>query len=201
MIKLGKIRTRLGNQLLVQRIGNLLKREESWHVNFITNFAEIVKPRTYLEVGIYQGETFNQVSKLCQSSLAVDIAPEAFRYVKKVNGVKTYLGTVQEYAISSHNKSELFDLVFIDADHMFESVLRDFECCKDLTSPTGFILMHDTWPQSEEFASPGMCGDGYRAIDELRKRFPDWSFLTIPIHPGLTLASRISLPSWISSIP
>jgi hypothetical protein len=62
----------------------------------------------------------------------------------------------------------------------------------------GTILLHDTWPKSEEYADPKYCGDAYKAVDLLRQKYGEWNFVTIRKHPGLTIAQRVgTLPSWV----
>jgi hypothetical protein len=47
-------------------------------------------------------------------------------------------------------KQESFDLVFIDGDHAYESVLSDAILCRELVKPGGTLVFHDysrDWPE------------------------------------------------------
>ena len=39
-----------------------------------------------------------------------------------------------------------YDLIFIDGDHSYNGVKKDFELYKDLLSPRGFVVFHDIDP-------------------------------------------------------
>ena len=39
-----------------------------------------------------------------------------------------------------------YDFIFIDGDHSYDGVKRDFELYKDLVSPRGFVVFHDIDP-------------------------------------------------------
>lgn len=168
---------------------------ESWHVQFIDFLAKTVKPEVYLEIGIYEGETFNRVA--APQKIAVDIRQESLDYVGisegviKIHGDSTVLG---KFLSESNTK---VDLAFIDADHQVASLIQDFMNIKPFINPKGLVLFHDTYPGTLEFSSPKYCGDGFLAIPILRAQLPEWNFVTLPVHPGLTLASRIdAFPDW-----
>jgi predicted O-methyltransferase YrrM len=172
----------------------LLPEEKSWHVAVIHAIAQNIKPEHYLEVGIYKGETFRKIAKCATYAVGVDIEAKSLEYVRKINSSIGFHGTLQEY-VSTQPKQK-FDLIFIDADHMEESVVADFASALEVASHNAVIMLHDTWPKSEEFAGPGYCGTSYLAVNSLRERYSDWSFVTIPVHPGLTIASKNNLPTW-----
>ena len=46
-------------------IRRLFRREplpQSWHVAFIESLSTVLNPKLYVEIGIYEGETFNKVT-------------------------------------------------------------------------------------------------------------------------------------------
>ena len=90
------------------------------------------------------------------------------------------------------------DMLFIDADHAKDSVLRDFFGILPFVSQHGLILLHDTHPKSVDYLDPQYCNDAYKAIEELSKRMDQFEMMTIPLHPGLTLCrKRTSQLSWL----
>ena len=51
--------------------------DADFHVDFIVHLASILRPKCYVELGVYECETFNRVSKFSEESYAVDINPVA----------------------------------------------------------------------------------------------------------------------------
>ena len=172
---------------------------ESWHVQFIDFLAKTVKPEVYLEIGIYEGETFNKV--VAPRKIAVDIRQESLDYVGISEEVIKIHGDSRALSAFLSESNTKVDLAFIDADHKAESLIQDFMNIKSFMSVRGMVLFHDTYPGNFEFSSPKYCGDGFLAIPTLGSEIPDWNFVTIPVHPGLTLASRTdALPGWYKQV-
>ena len=46
---------------------------------------------------------------------------------------------------ASQSTSGPFDVVFIDGDHSYEGVKKDYEAVKDRLTPKGVIFFHDVW--------------------------------------------------------
>ena len=59
-----------------------------------------------------------------------------------------------------------YDLIFIDGDHSYEGVKRDFELYKDLLSDRGVILFHDIDP-NHIFPGAGGGGEVLKFWEEL----------------------------------
>jgi predicted O-methyltransferase YrrM len=77
------------------------------------------------------------------------------------------------------------DLLFIDACHNKENVLRDFEnYSKFVCEGTGLILLHDTHPISEEIAQPYLAGSAWEAAWEIRMNSKFRSNFEIVTLPG-----------------
>ena len=170
----------------------LLRTSEpvSWHALMIGKIAEVLRPRIYAEIGVYHGETINLVKHYSRMIYAVDINETFLKIVSTDEKIKPVLGDSQTLSRVLETQNEKIDLLFIDADHSKESVINDFKNLVDFVDRNGIVLFHDTFPASIEFTSSGYCGDAYLAIPKLRELFPDWSFVNIPVHPGLTIAGR-----------
>jgi predicted O-methyltransferase YrrM len=172
---------------------------QSWHVELIEFLAKTLKPNVYLEIGIYEGETFNKVQAL--HKIAVDIRAESLEYVENAENITKIHGDSNDTSKFLLNIDKKVDLAFIDADHQANSVIQDFINIETFMSVKGIVLFHDTYPGTLEFSSPQYCGDGFLAIPKLRSLFPDWNFVTLPMHPGLTIASRTdALPDWYRNV-
>jgi hypothetical protein len=171
--------------------GILLTNERSWHESFIGEIAKQMRPSAYLELGVYRGETYRKVSKWSEVSVGLDINPVAIKSISSIKNSIPILGEISALAGRS-DVPQTYDLIFIDADHAKESVVSDFKATSILLKSNGLILLHDTWPKSKSYTTPGFCGDAYLAVGELRGYYPDWSFVTLPAHPGLTLCQKNS---------
>lgn len=60
-------------------------------------------------------------------------------------------------------------LAFIDGEHHYEYVKRDFENIFKLLSPDGYIFIHDTYPGNEDLVLGDYCADSYKIRQELEK--------------------------------
>ena len=170
--------------------------ETSWHVDFITQLAFHMNVNVYAEVGIYEGETFNRIK--AQRKYAVDILPIALSHIPNKLQVRKILGTSCELAVELEKFKEELDLLFIDANHDSKAVQEDFMQLEKYMSRHGVVCLHDTFPKDESFTSSKFCGDAYLAIPKLQKSFTNWQFVTLPIHPGLTVATKKDMsPPWI----
>lgn len=174
-------------------------RARSWHPKVIQQIAKAQGVRTYLEVGIYRGETLRKLARFCELVVGIDIDAKAISSIPSKKNIELFKGTVQEYAKHLGNNLPKFDLAFIDANHDVNFVVKDFDTTVPLMGNKSLILMHDTWPRNAEYSDPRFCGDAYRAVDILRKKYIDWNFVTIQKHPGLTMAQRVGVvPDWVT---
>jgi len=151
------------------------------HYEVIEMLVRVYKPKVYLELGLYLGETFNRVKPLVVHAVGVD---------KKPNGLggEVHECTTDEFFAFYKGK---VDMVFIDADHCYKSVRKDFYNSLAILNEGGVIILHDTDPAEEKWAAPGYCGDAYRFLEELE--FEDHlSVYTLPVgHEGLTIVTRV----------
>jgi predicted O-methyltransferase YrrM len=156
------------------------------HSDLIVQLVKSVNCQTYLELGIYDGSTLTRVGQTVPRVIGVDI--KDLRINKNVG--EFHLSTTQDFL---QNFNEMVDVIFIDADHSFESVKEDFESALRLLNEFGIIILHDTDPISEKYLDKGYCGDSYRMLDWLEVNHPEMSVITLPIsEAGLTIIKRSS---------
>ncbi|MFA5844416.1 MAG: glycosyltransferase [Coriobacteriia bacterium] len=170
----------------------------NWHVDFIVRLAALLRPCVYVELGLYQCELFNQVIPFAEQLVGVDAGPASGEYMEPAPNARFVCATTQDFARQLHESPMSIDMLFIDADHSRESVLRDFKDYFSFVSPHGIVLLHDSHPGDAELTQPGYCGTGYQAVEELSRDTSEYEMMTIPISPGLTLCrKRASQLSWM----
>ena len=78
-----------------------------------------------------------------------------------------YVGTSDDF----FNSIRLPDigLAFIDGEHHYEYVKRDFENIFAKLVPDGYIFIHDTYPYEEGLVLGDYCADSYKIRQELEK--------------------------------
>jgi hypothetical protein len=85
-------------------------------------------------------------------------------------------------------------LGFIDGNHLYDYVKRDFENIFKFLVDNGYIFLHDTYPMNEEYTSEHRCGTGYILRQELEKdpRVDCFTFLNTAWDVGLTMVRKKS---------
>jgi len=160
------------------------------HSDFIATLASIYKPKVYVELGLYTGETISKTQPYFQKGYGIDMNPnDSLEQLKKCSNLEIIYTTTNHFFESFQ---EGIDMAFIDADHCYESVLVDFENVFKRLNPGGIILLHDTDPESNHLMNPGYCGDSYKIVHYLENHF-EINCTTLPLtEAGLTIVTRKS---------
>ena len=155
------------------------------HSDFITELVKQLYCNSYLELGVYDGQTLSKVKSYVNRIISVDINDLR---IEKVG--EFHLTTTENFFTYFE---EQIDFIFIDADHNFESVKKDFKNSIKILSPLGMIALHDTDPIEEKYLFSGYCGDSYKMDEWIRENYPELDVMTLPItEAGLTLVKRKS---------
>jgi|LakMenE01Jun11ns_1017448.scaffolds.fasta_scaffold9812616_2 hypothetical protein len=153
------------------------------HSDFITELVKQLNCESYLELGVYDGVTLSKVKSHVNRLISVDI-----KDLRKEKIGEFHLTTTDNFFKEFNDK---IDFIFIDADHSFESVKKDFKNSIKILSPLGMVVLHDTDPIEEKYLSSGYCGDSYKMDGWIRENYPDLDVMTLPItEAGLTLVKR-----------
>jgi predicted O-methyltransferase YrrM len=141
-----------------------------------------------LELGVLNGEVFKEIASHSIKATAVDVRDIEF---KLPDNAVYYQGTTDSYFKTLHTDVK-FDMVFIDADHSYEQSLKDFINIEKYVVDDGFIFLHDTYPHTEEFLDPSICGDTYKTAHYIKSYMSDdFEILTLPFSPGITVVKKI----------
>ena len=135
----------------------------------ITTFAYWLKgfqAHNILEIG-FKGSSFHIMSQLSTGKkAAVDLEDKGrtiwSHYMMYDEDFKLFIADSQTEETRDKVKEfcPQYDLIFIDGDHSYEGVRRDFELYQDLLSPRGYIVFHDIDP--EHVFRDGAGGEVYR---------------------------------------
>ena len=171
---------------------------------FVLNqMLNINKIQSFLEIGSFVGVSFRILTKMIQPKIAFSIDPniphrsinQTRKYFHVLNGdleknmkIICHDGFWGE-SIVPETLGRKFDCIFIDADHEYESVQKDFLLAEKALEDNGIIILHDIklWEGVKRF-----CED----ID----RHYDWSIVRTPlnsVHDGFAIifrTSEVSLP-------
>ena len=92
-----------------------------------------------------------------------------------------------------NNNNETYDIIFIDADHCFESVKKDFENSLKILNKHGIIFVHDTDPMLKYLTDPGYCNDSFKMCNYIKENYPELNFINLPIsEAGLMIVNKIN---------
>ncbi len=104
-----------------------------------------------LEIGFSHGLTNTILNKFFnfKKNIAIDLlgahlnGTTLLANLRFKNLIMFCSDTNSKKTINNVNKLGPFDLIFIDADHNYQSVKRDFNNYKNVLSKNGLIIMHD----------------------------------------------------------
>lgn len=149
---------------------------------FIGHLATQTNRQRYLELGLAGGDHLNHVAPYVKECVGVCISP--INVVLSSN-CTTYQMTTNEYFQTAIYQP---DLIFIDADHNFESVRTDLLNVKKIMTSNAIVLLHDTDPESLALTDKSRCGDAYRIVELLSNY--GFYHVTLPCEDaGLTITT------------
>lgn len=170
----------------MQTILKYLKEMITNHTQLINWLIQKNNLKSYLEIGINNPwNNFHQIK--CERKQGVDP-----NYVNAKKGEPIINITSDEYFTNwqpVHN--DKFDIVFVDGDHTADQVKKDFENSLKCLNENGFIVLHDTLPDKEEYTKVPRetkiwYGDVYKFVMTLSD-YKEISFVTINIDCGCTV--------------
>jgi hypothetical protein len=126
-------------------------------VNSIPNISDL----SYLELGLGAGRNFNSIRSI--DKLSVDINPHLYLQTS-IKEDLLFTGTTDEFFAQNKRR---FDVIFIDADHRVEAVVKDFNNAIKVANK--YVFLHDLYPPNEQFTQPCWSGDGYKMLYKIVK--------------------------------
>lgn len=135
----------------------------------IINNIPGIEDLSYLELGVYNNVNFDSI--VCRTKQSVDM-----------NGRAMFTGTTDEF-FAQLDKKTRYDIVFIDANHDYEYVLRDFNNSVGICDK--WIILHDMVPPDKNHTNTNLCSDGFKVLFYL-KNFTNLETYTLDHNYGLT---------------
>lgn len=145
--------------------------------SIIINNLPNIENKSYLELGVFDGKNFASINAGCKESV-------------DVNGNATFTGTTDEY-FSQLKKKIKFDIIFIDANHDYDFVVRDFN--NSVKHSNEWVLMHDMIPPSKKYTKSSKCSDSYKVLYHLLTK-TDFTVYAMNENFGLTLIKMPAHP-------
>lgn len=151
----------------------------------VINAVSGIEDMRYLELGVGTGWTLDRVA--ARHKLGVDVDARLARG----RGVGPVVETATRDFARDVGPFLAADVAFVDADHDYESAVRDYDFAAEVVGPGGLVLLHDMVPPSESYTARHLCSDSYRLWVQLVAVFPanvvtlDEDFgLTVVFHPA-----------------
>jgi predicted O-methyltransferase YrrM len=150
------------------------------------------RSKRILEIGSYRGDTARLLAENTPDDVricTVDMDPQhgsSYRGTPVAAKIDRRIGKI---SAALFHPGEKFDLIFVDANHDYASVMNDTEVALQVLAESGVILWHD---YTDEIYFHGLCAVP-EALNEFAKRFP-----IAAIH-GTTLAIHSTVNGWLTS--
>ena len=160
-----------------------MKRNQTFHEEFIPLLVNGIGAKCYLELGVYDFTTIHLVKARNPECRCIGV--DMKRVCEPPVGVEFFEMTTEEFF--SEDRGIRPDVVFIDADHNAKAVKADYLRAYGIVEPDGLILLHDTSPATKADTDPGLCGDAWKVAWRLHGLV---EAVTLPYHPGLTIVRK-----------
>lgn len=173
--------------------------EDSFHIMWHALF-ETCRPKSFLEIGVYRGQVLSLVTLLAQVAksdcLVCGVSPfspagdTVSQYIgnldyledtltnfrafslpapRLIRGFSTDPGVIREFS------STLWDLVYIDGNHEYETARQDFLNCSRCLAPGGKVVLDDS-ALGTPFTPPLYATAGHPGPSRLAEELPSLGF-------------------------
>jgi len=153
--------------------------DHAFHRSLLSVLAARIQPSCFLELGVHQDPALLQVARHCEHVVGVD---RSLYLIRWPSNSAFYQMTTDEFFAGPAKEITPPELVFVDACHRKEQVLRDLDGIESICAENCVVVLHDTFPPSAEFTSDNDCSDSYLVPGLAR-----WPSVTLPVPPGITM--------------
>lgn len=168
------------------------KSDGNFHTDLIELLAKRMRPAVYVELGLGpDAATILRVARYCGLAIGCDlVAPHDSVAVGEHFPFDFCMVSSSEFIEKTLPSLPPIELAFIDGDHSAQASFNDFTGILPYMAADGIILMHDTYPESEAFTDPGLCGDCWKTAEYIRG-YSGIEVVTLPCPPGLTIIRKL----------
>lgn len=126
---------------------------------FLAMLHETLKPRGYLEIGVFSGDSLRLVHK---GTPAIGIDPAPHLHGHFPGSTQVFRMTSDDFFHGWQGAADPVaplevDLAFIDGMHLFEYALRDFINVEKYANPCTVVVMDDVLPRNQHEAAREQC--------------------------------------------
>ena len=173
-------------------------RPHKQHEQFISLCHALLRPNTYLEIGVDQGRS---LALALDSTRAVGVDPKPC--VQYPLGQRVEVTEDQsDNFFESNVATDLFhgspiDLGFIDGLHLYEQALKDFNNTEKLCHRNSLLILDDCVPPNEAYTHRRACegvwtGDVWKLLVALAQYRPDLRITLLDLYPaGLAIIDNL----------
>ena len=165
-----------------------LAQTSYYELLYLYDVSTIIEGNLIVELGCYKGFSATALAMGLRDSglrgkvYTVDLYDNPKNKISAVKNFHKY--NIEKYVEICHGSSKdyskklshiLFDFIFIDADHSYESCKEDFECWSPLLKNNGLISFHDCHLNSvnqvlEEIQDAWVLVDHYELLKTFRRK-------------------------------
>lgn len=168
--------------------------EGNWHCDIIESVLSTYDYEPlYIEIGVRQAISFNRALLHTERAHGVDIEESCYQHMK--GGQFYHMPSDEFFERYQEYINAPADVIFIDGEHTYEQVKKDFYNACEVIKETGTIILHDTWPVVKE--NEAACGTVHKFARELEFEsfHRDINVYTFRRFPGVTIVQFLC-PSW-----
>ncbi len=129
-----------------------------------------IKPKTIVEIGIHRGYSLEVWKKAFPEAMIIGIDNDLHAWDKKATEGCLILDADShendtKFALKQALNQELIDFLFIDGDHTYEGVKKDFELYVPLVRKGGMVAFHDAVIKDNDSV------DVYKFWEEIKDKY------------------------------
>ena len=172
------------------------------YYNLLFSVAMAAAPTVIVELGTGPGlsslaflrvlQYYNAVCHRSGRLHTCDLEADTLAPLKRFGGlVEPHRMPTDQLAAEWAQHATPIDFLYIDADHSAAQSLKDFENFTPYLRPNGLVLMHDTFPLSEEHEQLQFSGTVFRTARYIKEhRQADFEIATIPYLSGVSIVRK-----------
>lgn len=144
------------------------------------------------ESSIYFSRLAEKYDRQCYHCEYSKSGVENMRNTKGYFGKNSVVYNMKSDAFFKEAELSPIAVAFIDGDHEYEQVKKDFKNTMKHIKQGGFVFLHDSLPPDESWTVPHKCGGVYKLLEELEENYYNdiFTFTKSAFDVGLTMVRK-----------